>query len=462
MRLGIVDGDAARRASLLAADREAPTPGATAIAIEAAATRRPAYVASAEFDLDGALVAAASLGAVGSGLLEAVPWCVLDDGTPIAPALLRGGFAGVVPAPGPEAPPDAWARCVIGARRLLVRRLEVDARSIAVEMAAAGVIGADRRGRVRFVNGAYVRFLDGAPADPVGRPLSELLVPVGDEASIAGFQRALHGAGPWSGEVRLEGAAATTVFAASVAPIAHEHESRRGFVATLHDLSARCAIEESLRAAHRLLERRAWSDPLTGLANRAFFDDALEREMARTRRHGTPTSVLLVDLDDFKRVNDVHGHDAGDEVLAAVSGALRLGLREGDVLARYGGDEFCVLLAATEAATAAAVAERVRVSVAALRTGAVGEIVITTSIGLATSADIDEGAGAHALVGIADRAMYDAKRTGGNRVRTAGAAAPGAASPTEAVAAPRAEERAGDEAKPGRRPAKGRRRSPGA
>jgi diguanylate cyclase (GGDEF)-like protein len=91
------------------------------------------------------------------------------------------------------------------------------------------------------------------------------------------------------------------------------------------------------------LSRLARTDPLTGLANRRGWDEQLERELAQSRRSGRPVSVALLDLDDFKGFNDAHGHQAGDRLLVAAAAAWRLQLRDGDVLCRWGGDEFAVL-----------------------------------------------------------------------------------------------------------------------
>lgn len=391
-------------------------------------------------EVNGLLIASSALERVPASLFLDRPWCLLDDGAAVRAASLRGSFAGTVLAPADRELSSTVSRCVGEALTLLGRRRDVNLEARAIASMEAGVLGADRTGCVRFANGAYVRLLCGPPIDPVGRLLQDLLHPTGDATSVEAFDRAIRGEAPFNGEVRLAGAPESTAFAAGIGTIRGETDAEIGLVVTIHDLSERRAIEDSLRAAHTMLERRAWTDPLTGLANRSFFDDALERELARARRHGTKAAVLLVDLDDFKDVNDEHGHDVGDEVLAAVSGSLRVGLREGDVLARYGGDEFCVLLADTDAATARAVAERVRASVAALRSGPTGAIRITTSIGLATTADLEAGAGARALVRLADRAMYEAKHVGGDRVATS----------ARADAGPAAESTGREAKKPGR------------
>ena len=159
----------------------------------------------------------------------------------------------------------------------------------------------------------------------------------------------------------------------------------------------------------RELIRLATTDPLTGLANRRAFFDALEIEVARSRRYPRPLSLLMVDVDGLRVVNDTRGHPAGDRVLAAI---LREGVREVDLPARYGGDEFAVLLPETPLDGAAIAAERLRAAVA----GASFDdgLVLTLSVGVAATPPLE--ADAEKLVAEADAALYRAKNAGGNRV----------------------------------------------
>ena len=170
----------------------------------------------------------------------------------------------------------------------------------------------------------------------------------------------------------------------------------------------------------RLLERisaQAASDGLTGVANRRSLDAAIEREIANTRRHGAPISLILVDLDNFKRLNDEYGHQAGDDALRAVASVIATTSRSGDLVARYGGEEFAILLPATSAATAAQAAERVRAAIAAMPM----HTPVTASLGVAMAAG--QAAGGADLVRGADVALYEAKRRGRNQVAVASDAA---------------------------------------
>jgi diguanylate cyclase (GGDEF)-like protein len=172
----------------------------------------------------------------------------------------------------------------------------------------------------------------------------------------------------------------------------------------------------ALRTA-RLLgenERLATRDSLTGLANRRLFDESLQREVARSQRLATPLSLLVLDVDHFKQVNDTYGHQTGDAVLREVADALVSNTKNYDVAARYGGDEFVVLLPGCSRDDALRVAERVRHGIAR----AVGEAPVTISAGVAS---VPENAtDPERLMAAADAALYDAKRTGRDRVAGSG------------------------------------------
>lgn len=183
-------------------------------------------------------------------------------------------------------------------------------------------------------------------------------------------------------------------------------------------VKARVRTHLRLKQQSDLLERYAFLDALTGLANRRAFDDKIVEEWNRCRRSTSPLSVLLIDIDHFKSYNDHYGHGAGDLCLSNVartlSGCLQ---RAGDLLARYGGEEFVAVLPGNDADSAAVIAERLRAAVDALKlphqASAAGEHV-TVSLGVATMAPSD--ASSHAdLLAAADEALYQAKREGRNR-----------------------------------------------
>lgn len=170
---------------------------------------------------------------------------------------------------------------------------------------------------------------------------------------------------------------------------------------------------------NRMLSEVSSRDALTGLYNRWFVVEKIESEMNRALRHGSPMSLLMLDVDHFKRVNDTWGHGAGDQVLQAIGKLLRDSCRVYDVPGRYGGEEFCIVLPETRPGSTSVVAERIRsrLESTALPCGETS-IAVTASIGIA-GVDVSEEnelLSPAALIERADRALYSAKNRGRNRV----------------------------------------------
>jgi two-component system cell cycle response regulator len=176
-------------------------------------------------------------------------------------------------------------------------------------------------------------------------------------------------------------------------------------------------LQEELVGQYRRLETLLHEDPLTGLFNRRYVLTRLAGLISGARRHGRPLSVAMIDIDHFKRINDAHGHEAGDAALVATTIALRDRLRAEDELGRLGGEEFLALLPDASAEAAGVVAESLRASVESVRTRMEGlDLAVTVSIGWATW---DGEEDADALVKRADKALFVAKRSGRNAVRGA-------------------------------------------
>jgi len=162
-----------------------------------------------------------------------------------------------------------------------------------------------------------------------------------------------------------------------------------------------------------IAELRAATDALTGLANHRAVQDTLNRMVAQAGRAKTPLAAVIFDLDHFKRINDVHGHAKGDEVLAGVGQAIAASVRESDFVGRYGGEEFVALLPDTDREGGRLVAEKLRHSIAALDFPELDRSV-TASFGVAVLPQ--DAVNGEALLRSADRALYTAKERGRNRV----------------------------------------------
>ena len=190
-----------------------------------------------------------------------------------------------------------------------------------------------------------------------------------------------------------------------------------GYRGVASDVTVRVRAEEALQRANEQLEQLALHDPLTGLANRRKFAERFEYDMARAVRARTPLSLLMIDIDHFKAINDRHGHLAGDACLKALAALLAGSVRAVDLVARFGGEEFVVLLPEMSVAQSLVAAERMRFQVqahpAGIGDGAPG-VAVTVSVGAATS--MGAALTLEEVLARADEAVYRAKRAGRNQV----------------------------------------------
>jgi diguanylate cyclase (GGDEF)-like protein len=203
----------------------------------------------------------------------------------------------------------------------------------------------------------------------------------------------------------------------------------RGLAAALLALAAIIALASyqwrqlaQIRALKARLEEQAIRDPLTDLYNRRYLDDALERELVRAQREGYPVSLVMLDIDHFKDLNDSHGHPAGDAVLIALAHSLRDQVRAGDLACRWGGEEFALVLPNMPLAAAMARADTLRARFAARRP-ATGGISLAATLSAGVAAFPEHATTPAALVAAADAALYRAKGEGRDRVRSAPAPA---------------------------------------
>ncbi len=197
-----------------------------------------------------------------------------------------------------------------------------------------------------------------------------------------------------------------------------QEELKKGLEQKVQDrtLELKKALEK-LSKAHELLKELTTIDAVTGIKNRQFFDTTYDLEWKRAARQKYPISLLLLDLDHFKLVNDTHGHLAGDECLYVIANGISAKLkRPADILARYGGEEFVVILPHTYNSNAYLLAEQIREHIALMPVIADGhEIDMTISIGVSTITP-EQGGDKKELIAAADSALYEAKGIGRNRV----------------------------------------------
>jgi len=286
------------------------------------------------------------------------------------------------------------------------------------EDSADAIIAIDTGEKVVFFNNAAERMF-GCPKEQVlGQPL-EVLLPqryrAGHSADVTGFLNSgVHAKYMGDRHSHIVGLRADGVeikLGASIVLVNPGEE--RFMVAIVRDISERLELQERLALA-------ASTDPLTGVFNRRAFLATVQNEWQRTVRYGSGFSILLFDLDKFKKINDSHGHDIGDSVLCQFSELVRASLREVDVFARWGGEEFIAALPHTPFEVAVNTAERIRKAVAEQEfIGADGAAFpVTVSIGVSSMASEK-----HPLAEVikwADNALYEAKNAGRNRVMAGG------------------------------------------
>jgi diguanylate cyclase (GGDEF)-like protein len=192
-------------------------------------------------------------------------------------------------------------------------------------------------------------------------------------------------------------------FDGRISPLSSTFEGERAVLWVARNITARYVLEEKLRHSSD-------TDPLTGIYNRRRFVTELRERFNEFKRYSTPAALILFDIDFFKKINDTYGHQRGDEVLCSLCDMCKSQLREVDILARFGGEEFIVLLPATELEQALTLAERLRVKTAER------ELEPALSISLGVSCLEKHDSSEDAVISRADEAMYRAKRNGRNRV----------------------------------------------
>lgn len=293
-----------------------------------------------------------------------------------------------------------------------------------------GVIVLDKKQQIAMANRAFLSQVGKSSDELEGRLVSDIPWAPGQPDSVLPEF-------PWDRAMKQNEIQLRTVMEMNAGPdrrrkfsvnstsILADDGTCRGAIATFDDLTdvekrnARLKellrrLDQSRQEIHNQNKQLKWlasSDPLTGCLNRRAFFEKLADEWQSARQHGESLSCLMIDLDHFKSINDVHGHQVGDQVLCTVAASVRDVLGDRDLFCRYGGEEFCVFLPAQEETAAAAVGERIR---AAVSSQSRPDLRLSVSIGVSATA---HGArNGEELINQADQALYSAKRTGRNRV----------------------------------------------
>jgi diguanylate cyclase (GGDEF)-like protein/PAS domain S-box-containing protein len=277
------------------------------------------------------------------------------------------------------------------------------------ERAPIGTGLLDREGRWLLVNRALCNITGYTPEELMGKRFDAIVHPEDAENDLQQRRELLAGRiAAFQVEKRYYDAAGETVSAIVSTSLVRDQDGEPlHYIVQLQDISERKQLEEHLR-------HLADHDPLTGLRNRRLFDHDLKLQVARSQRYGELAGIVIIDLDDFKVINDEHGHKAGDDVLKAVARTLTRRLRESDLVARLGGDEFAVLLAHVDEHSLAHVADGLQQLIPTCAVD-VGAAVVRPQGSVGAALISKQTASAEEALVAADRAMYAAKRAARGR-----------------------------------------------
>ncbi len=306
----------------------------------------------------------------------------------------------------------SWAHVRQRVADLQVERLERRMQDIAQSL-AMGLFVLDQNGRLSMMNPEAERLLGWTEGELYGKEIYDLIRTrkelATDDSEPSESQGGFLRQELYRSESVFQRKDGSSFYAAYVVSPLIVRDQPAGAVISFHDISARKRVEQELK-------RMATRDELTGLYNRRELNRRMKEEIRRAERYGHSFSVLMLDIDHFKQINDSYGHQEGDVVLKMVAANLKRLLRDTDTVARFGGEEFTIILSHTDLELAKIMAERVRKEIAGIvfSLDGGGSITITISIGVA--AFPQHGATVDALISAADQGLYAAKRNGRNQV----------------------------------------------
>ena len=296
---------------------------------------------------------------------------------------------------------------------------ETDFRLLA-ELSADVICRVGVDGKFLYVSPSSLRVLGWTPEEMMEMPPFALVHPDDLPSLASEVDRVLSpGALAPLAEMRLRKKDGTIVWVEVSRRVVRDpsNEAAKEIILIMRDITERKKLDEKLNML-------ALTDGLTGLANRRAFDETLDREWKRTLREGSQLSLVLLDIDHFKDLNDSYGHQVGDDCLRAVAAAIQGAVRASDIATRYGGDEIAIILPSADAVGAREVARKVRAAVEALHISHGGQAEaggwVTASVGVATALSRQGGTMQmpQSLLQAADNALYKAKHEGRNRVAT--------------------------------------------